>query len=100
MEESLISAVLRRRTTGINRKKSLPEGPADLKDQEAALNQSFVDNTSILCDWNIPEAKMIGHLCKVYWDGEDTWFYARVLNYDRFHKKHYVSVILWFLNDL
>lgn len=91
MEEGLISAVLRRKTTASNRKKPLPEGPADLKDLDAALNQSFVDNTSVLCDWNIPEAKMIGHLCKVYWDGEDTWFYARILNYDRNHKKHYVS---------
>jgi hypothetical protein len=90
MEEALISTALRRRPL-VPTRKSLPIGPARLLDMNTALTQSYVDISIPLYDWTIPEAKMIGWICKVYWDGEDEWFYARILNYDQFHKKHYVS---------
>jgi hypothetical protein len=74
----------------------LPEGHEKLPSLEVALSKSVVQNTSLTCDWQSFAAKMIGCLCKVYWDGEDTWFYARVLNYDPAHDRHYVSILLFY----
>jgi hypothetical protein len=34
---------------------------------------------------------MIGGNSKIWWDGDNKWFYARILNYDSFYDKHYVS---------
>ncbi len=93
-EEGMISRALRRRPANVQQKKSLPEGPASLDDMNAAMRQSFLDISTPLCDWSIPEAKYIGCICKVYWDGEGEWFYARILNYDPHHKKHYVSAFV------
>ncbi len=93
-EEGMISRALRRRPAHVQQKKSLPEGPASLDDMNAAMRQSFLDISTPLCDWSIPEAKYIGCICKVYWDGEGEWFYARILNYDPHHKKHYVSAFI------
>lgn len=73
------------------RPKDLPSGHFSLKSVGDALHESVVQNTNVVLDWDLEAVKMVGHLCKVYWDGEDTWFYARVLNYDANQKMHYVS---------
>lgn len=99
-EEGLISRALRRKSFHSHQKKALPEGAAALTDMNAALTQSFLDISTPLCDWSIEEAKYIGCICKVYWDGEDKWFYSRILNYDPYHKKHYVSVFIFCIYSL
>ena len=38
---------------------------------------------------------MIGSLCKVFWDGEDEWFYARILYYDKRYDRH----LVYYYND-
>lgn len=63
-----------------------------MPDIETAIKRGVKESSTLLLDWASPKAKMIGFLCKVYWDGEDTWFYARILNYDSFYDRHYVSV--------
>lgn len=76
-------------------KKILPEGPTEVNDINTAIKRGVRENSSLLLDWKDPKVKMIGYLCKVYWDGEDAWFYSRILNYDSYHCKHYVSKILY-----
>lgn len=72
-------------------RKPLPEGAVELDDIATAVKRGVKETTTLLLDWSNKKAKMIGNLCKVYWDGEDTWFYARILNYDSFYDRHYVS---------
>lgn len=57
-----------------------------------ALNYAVKECSSLLLDWSSPEAKRIGSICKVYWDGDRTWFYARILNYDRVRDRHFVRL--------
>lgn len=80
--------------------KILPSEPIEFNGLEAALNKSLSDSSASLLNWECEEAKKIGHLCKVYWDGENQWFYARILNYDNHFKKYYVSVCSFLFNVL
>jgi hypothetical protein len=103
IEDQLISKCVKslqreKEITSLLRK--LPEGHENLPNLETAFLKGVNQNTSPILDWKSQAAKMIGCLCKVYWDGEGTWFYARVLNYDSKEKRHYVSVILFLLCDL
>ena len=98
MEESLIAAAFRRQTVATS-KRELPVGPSEFADMDAALAQGFKEISTPVSDWGSAEAKMIGWICKVYWDGERKWFYARILNYDQYHKKHYVSSLQSYLID-
>lgn len=72
-------------------KKVLPEGPNEVSDMEAAIKRGVRECSTLLVDWASVPAKAIGSLCKVYWDGEDSWFYARVLNYDSYYRRYFVS---------
>jgi len=72
-------------------KKTLPEGPNEVSDLEAAIKRGVRECSTLLVDWSSVPAKAIGSLCKVYWDGEDSWFYARVLNYDCHYRRYFVS---------
>jgi hypothetical protein len=73
-------------------------GLKGFRDLHAAVYQGMEEScaTSLmeLLDWDMPEVKKIGALCKVYWDGEDSWFDARILNYDKRSNKHYVRLHL------
>ena len=73
--------------------KVLPEGAVEIPDIKTAIKRGIKECSTLLLDWNASKAKMIGGLCKVYWDGENTWFYARILNYDSFYDRHYVSCL-------
>ena len=55
-----------------------------------AIQVSVQTCSTPLVDWNQSAAKLIGATCKIYWDGEDEWFYARILNYDRQRDRHFV----------
>lgn len=72
-------------------KKTLPEGPSEVSDVDAAIKRGVRECSTLLVDWSSAPAKAIGSLCKVYWDGEDSWFYARVLNYDSHYRRYFVS---------
>ena len=69
----------------------LPQGPWIVKDLSEAIQCGTTQSQCLLLDWTTPEVKRIGRLCKIYWDGENEWFYARVLYYDRIQKLHLVS---------
>ena len=64
--------------------------PMDPMDMMEAIQVSVQTCSAPLVDWNQNAAKLIGATCKIYWDGEDEWFYARILNYDRQSDRHYV----------
>lgn len=78
-------------------KKSVGETNKELKstssthtDLSAAVKAGVKEACTPLVDWNCVEAKRIGAKCKVYWDGNKEWFYARILNYDREYDKYYI----------
>jgi hypothetical protein len=91
IEESVISLAQKRRNSSTPIMFT-PDGPSELPDQISALKKSVSENACLLLDWTTIEAKMVGSLCKVFWDGEDTWFYARILNYDENRRLHYVRL--------
>jgi hypothetical protein len=96
-EERLIAAAAERRLKTSIARKALPQGAQEIPDLTTAVKRGVKECTSLLLDWTSKHAKVVGSLCKVYWDGEDTWYYARVLNYDSFYKRHYVRL---FFNSL
>lgn len=91
IEEKHIAACREISLKSAKPRKLLPEGAVELEDLTTALKRGVKETSTLLLDWSSRKAKMIGNLCKVYWDGEDTWFYARILNYDSFYDRHYVS---------
>lgn len=73
-------------------KRSKPEAhPEDFPSQQAAQKYCLNDPTLIVSNLSIPGAEMVGQLAKIYWDGEDTWFYARVLNFNPNTGEYFVS---------
>lgn len=91
-EKFIVQASLKRSFSDAGTK-ALPDGPFDLLDESAAIARSFQEISQLLTNFSSFESKLIGSLCKVYWDGECKWFYARILNYDHHHKRHYVRFI-------
>ena len=93
IEESLIqqSAEQRARISeyhaSLARELSGPSRPIEL---EAEIKKSSKECTSPLLDWTKPEARFIGKLCKIYWDGDKVWYYGRIINYDTAKAKHMV----------
>ena len=69
----------------------LPEGPSKPMEMSAAIKKGVKECGKLLLDWNKPAAKLVGSICKVYWDGDNEWFYGRILNYDCGANRHYVS---------
>ena len=69
----------------------LPEGPSKPMEMSAAIKKGVKECSKLLLDWNKPAAKLVGSICKVYWDGDNEWFYGRILNYDCGSNRHYVS---------
>jgi hypothetical protein len=69
----------------------LPEGPSKPMEMSAAIKKGVKECNNLLLDWNKPAAKLVGSICKVYWDGDNEWFYGRILNYDCGSNRHYVS---------
>ena len=68
----------------------LREDTWEAKSVSEAIRSGIRQGNTLLLDWTHPEVNKIGSLCKVYWDGERNWFYARILNYDRIHNRHLV----------
>jgi len=86
-------------TVATNDGSSTLKGFGDLHEAvRQGLSESSVSSLMQLLDWNTPQVKKIGSLCKVFWDGEDEWFYARILNYDKNKDKHYVSPLMNVIN--
>lgn len=75
-------------------RQQLPEGPQNVGNMMLALVKSMQETTSLITDWSSPACRVLGSTCKVYWDGELQWFYARILNYDSFYDRYYVSPAL------
>ncbi len=73
----------------------LPDGAEHVPDIQAAVKKSVKESTKLLTDWNQNPANFIGKTCKVYWDGDKTWFYARIIYYDANHGRHFV----YYLSD-
>ena len=71
----------------------LPIGPSKPMDMSSAIKKGVKECSTLLLDWTTPPAKLVGAICKVFWDGENEWFYGRILNYDSGFKRHYVSVV-------
>ena len=93
IEESFIANCRRHDPKSRNDACPLPVGPSKPMEMITAIKRGVKECSSPLLDWSIPAAKLVGSICKVFWDGENEWFYARILNYDCGFNKHYVSVI-------
>ena len=74
----------------------LPDGAENtFADVKKAVQWGVTYGTRLLTDWSQPGAEFIGKLCKIYWDGEKQWFYARILYYDSQYHKH----LVYYLED-
>lgn len=90
-EESLLRIFNERLTHyTLYRTHKLREETWEAKSISDAIRSGIRQSNTLLLDWTHPEVNKIGSLCKVYWDGEKNWFYARILNYDRVHNRHLV----------
>ena len=94
IEEALIARAsemkARRREHEDLKTRDLPEGPSGPIEMETAIRRSAKECTSLLLNWDNPEAQFVGKLCKVYWDGDKVWYYGRIINFDPLRKKHLV----------
>jgi hypothetical protein len=99
LENSLISSYFKKKAafaavSSVSLPRKLPEGHAELTNLSTAISTSVNHYTSLLLpsDWNDKSSALalIGWICKVYWDGEDQWYYARILNYDFNCHRYYV----------
>jgi hypothetical protein len=97
LEERIIRDAARSEKSNVVLKKLLPTEPMDIAGMQMALSASVEQCSTVILDWSTPEAKQVGSKCKVYWDGEGLWFYARVLNYDSYHDRHFVRIALLYL---
>ena len=99
IEEALIARAseikARRREYEDLKKRELPQGPGGSTEMETAIRRSTKDCTSLLLDWDNPDAQFVGKLCKVYWDGDKVWYYGRIINFDPLQKKH----LVYYLSD-
>lgn len=73
--------------------KPLPVGQFTVTNLSAAVTKGLNECHSLLLNWNAGPAKRIGKRCKVFWDGDEAWYYARVLNYDSHFDMHFVSFV-------
>jgi hypothetical protein len=92
IEEEFIKASREHLSKSQNVIYALPVGPSKPMEMSAAIKKGVKECSKLLLDWSKPAAKLVGSLCKVYWDGENQWFYARILNYDCGFNQHYVSL--------
>jgi hypothetical protein len=92
IEEEFIKASQEHLSKSQNVIYALPVGPSKPMEMSAAIKKGVKECSKLLLDWSKPAAKLVGSLCKVYWDGENQWFYARILNYDCGFNQHYVSL--------
>ena len=92
IEEEFIKACHEHRPNSQNVIYALPVGPSKPMEMSAAIKKGVKECSKLLLDWSKPAAKLVGSLCKVFWDGENQWFYARILNYDCGFNQHYVSL--------
>ena len=71
IEEALIARAsemkARRREHEDLKTRDLPEGPSGPIEMETAIRRSAKECTSLLLNWDNPEAQFVGKLCKVYW---------------------------------
>ncbi len=94
IEEALIARAsemkARRREHKDLKTRDLPDGPSGSIEMDTAIRRSAKECTSLLLDWDNPDAQFVGKLCKVYWDGDKVWYYGRIVNFDPLQKKHLV----------
>lgn len=62
--------------------RTLREGPFEVSDYLAAIKIGVNDSNTLPLDWTNPSIRRIGQGCKVYWDGDGQWYYARIMLYD------------------
>lgn len=91
IEETFISNCREHHPKCRNIPPPLPEGPSKPMEMSAAIKRGVKECSNLLLDWNKPAAKLVGSICKVFWDGDNEWFYGRILNYDCGSNRHYVS---------
>jgi hypothetical protein len=93
IEENFITSCRERHPKCRNVAPPLPDGPSKPMEMSAAIKKGVKECSNLLLDWNKPAAKLVGSICKVYWDGDNEWFYGRILNYDCGSNRHYVSQV-------
>lgn len=91
LEESIIEQAFKPKVKLQPAKKFTKVDPEEFKSQAAAQTFCLADASQVCPDWSLPGAACIGQLCKVYWDGENVWFYARILNFNPSNGRHFVS---------
>ena len=92
IEEEFISMHRESCTKARSNTTPLPDGPSKPMEMSAAIKKGVKECSALLLDWSKSAAKLVGSICKVFWDGENEWFYARILNYDCGYNRHYVRL--------
>jgi hypothetical protein len=96
VEEDTKDMLLIQRCNALRRKAHMipdaprQEGASSVMDLDAAIKAGVRQSTAVLVDWSSYQARCVGHLCKVYWDGDNVWFYGRILYYDHKTDMHFV----------
>lgn len=70
--------------------RELPDGPGEFETLIEAIEAGVHQCTNLLLDWTSSAASLIGSLCRVFWDGENSWYYARVIYYDPVYDCHLI----------
>jgi hypothetical protein len=73
-------------------KRKISAKPIDFKSQQAAQMYCLSDPLTLPISLDDEVTKPIGNLCKVFWDGENQWYYARILSYDPTSARYFVSI--------
>ncbi len=68
----------------------VPDSISTVKD---AIKYCVKQAPSVILDWTTPQARRIGKPCKVFWEGDEMWYYATILYYDQINDKYFVRVL-------
>ena len=65
--------------------------PQDISTIKEAIKYCVNKSSSLMLDWTTPQAKRVGLPIKVYWEGDEAWYYATILYYDQIFDRYFVS---------
>jgi hypothetical protein len=86
-EDKIVADMLNKKLKKSSKSSKLVE---EIKDLHSAIQRTAQESCSLLHDWTSEEAKIVGSRCRVYWDGDNEWYDARIVNYDSATKRHFL----------
>ena len=65
---------------------------SDVENIKEAIRFCVKDCAAVMLDWTTPQASRVGKPIKVYWEGDEAWYYATILYYDQLFDRYFVSI--------